>query len=300
MVPARSRYLPHDAFVAPARPRAQLWRLIPAALVIAVFYIVPLVAVSSYLAFRFGPAVAEGMAKRTLEGALPGSMLMMLYSFSGLVLGIFAAVRLVHRRGAGTLFGPDAAAAWRDFRKVFVPLIIVQVAMAGLALGDPAIRPGLPLLSFLGYLPLALPGILIQIGSEELLFRGYLQQQLAARFRSPAIWMGLPSALFAAGHYLPEEFGAAAILIAIWAFVFGCLAADLTARTGNLGAALAFHAANNMTAMLLIGIEGNLDGLALWSVAVDFGDGAGLPALLATDFLAMICLWLIARIALRR
>jgi DNA-directed RNA polymerase subunit RPC12/RpoP len=40
-------------------------------------------------------------------------------------------------------------------------------------------------------------GVLIQTGAEEVLFRGYLQQQLAARFASPIAWMVLPSAIFA-------------------------------------------------------------------------------------------------------
>ncbi len=42
---------------------------------------------------------------------------------------------------------------------------------------------------------LALPlGMTILIGYwEELVFRGYLQSQLAARFRSPLVWIVLPS-----------------------------------------------------------------------------------------------------------
>lgn len=293
-------YQPHLSYVAPARRRAELWRLIPSILIIAAFYLLPLLAVSTYLATRFGPAVAEGITRRVLEGALPGSMLMMLYSFSGLLLGLFAVVRLMHGRNAGTLFGPDARAVLRNFVAVLTPLLGVQVLLVGLMLTDPAVTPGLSFLAFLGFLPMALPGILIQIASEELLFRSYLQQQLAARFASPVIWMGLPSAIFAVGHYLPDEFGAGAPFIVLWAFTFGCLAADLTARTGNIGAALAFHAANNISAMLFIGINGQLDGLALWSITIDFSSREGFSALLAADFLLMLCLWLIARIALRR
>jgi membrane protease YdiL (CAAX protease family) len=112
--------------------------------------------------------------------------------------------------------------------------------------------------------------------------------------------MGVPSALFASGHYLPDSFGGGALAIVLWAFLFGCLAADLTARTGNIGAALALHAANNASAMLLIGLDGNLDGLALWTAAVDMGAPGALTLILAADFLMLISAWLVARIALRR
>lgn len=300
MLRTPAAYRPHEAYIASARPRAQLWRLVPVALVVLAFYLAPIVGASIYLAVTLGPDVAEALQARVVQGSLPGAMLTVLYSFTGLALGTMAAVRLVHRRGAGTLFGPSARATARNFLAVIVPLLGLQLLVAALSLGDPAISPGLGFADFLAYLPFALPGILIQSGAEELLFRGYLQQQLAARFRSPVIWMGLPSALFAAGHYLPESFGGNAVAIVLWAFLFGCLAADLTARTGNIGAALALHTANNAAAMLLIGLDGNLDGLALWTADVDLTAPGVLLPLLAADFLIILSAWLVARIALRR
>lgn len=300
MIQTPAAYRPHEAYIAPARLRAQLWRLVPAALVIMVFYLGPIIGASAYIAIALGPDVANALQARVVQGSLPGAMLTVLYSFSGLALGTMAAARLVNRRGAGTLFGPSARETIRNFVAVIVPLLGLQLLVAALALGDPALRPSLSFSDFLGYLPFALPGILIQTSSEELLFRGYLQQQLAARFGSPLIWIGVPSALFATGHYLPDSFGANALAIVLWAFLFGCLAADLTARTGNIGAALALHTANNAAAMLLIGLEGNLDGLALWTADVDMTATDGFALLLAADFLILLCGWLLARIALRR
>lgn len=294
-----STYAPHQRFIAPAMMRCELWRLPVSALVIMAVYLGPITAASVYFVTTFGPGVADGLRDRVLTGSTPGAMLLMLYSFAGLAIAIMTAVRLVHRRSPATLIGPDAGSTGRNFLRVVLPLGGLQILIASLALSDPAIKPGLSFVSFLGYLPFAIPGLLIQIGAEELLFRGYLQQQLAARFRSPVIWMGVPSALFAWGHYAPEQFGPGAVMIVLWAFAFGCLAADLTARTGNLGAALAFHAANNASALFFIAIEGNLDGLALWSMQVDFTADLIAPAVLATDFLAMVCGWLLARLILR-
>ncbi|MCA0273233.1 MAG: CPBP family intramembrane metalloprotease [Proteobacteria bacterium] len=300
MLQTPAAYGPHEGYIAAARPRAQLWRLAPAALVIIFFYVAPVVGASTYLALTLGPEVAEAMQGRVVEGAFPGTMLIVLYSFTGLALGTLAAVRLVHRRGAGTLFGPSPRATAKDFLAVILPLAALHLLVAVLALSDSTLKPGLTFIDLLAYLPFALPGILIQSGAEELLFRGYLQQQFAARFRSPLIWMGVPSALFASGHYLPDTFGGGALAIVLWAFLFGCLAADLTARTGNIGAALALHAANNASAMLIIGLDGNLDGLALWTATVDMGAPDAFSLILAADFLMLLSAWLVARIALRR
>jgi membrane protease YdiL (CAAX protease family) len=295
----RSTYTPHEAFITPARRRAELWRLPLSAILVFLIYLAPIAGASVYLSLEFSPSAAQTMRDSVVSGETPGAMLIMLYSFGGLAIATMTAVRLFHRRSAATLFGADAGAIWRNFRRVVLPLLALQLLVASLALGDPAIRPGLTFAAFLSYLPFALPGLLIQIGAEELLFRGYLQQQLAARFASPLVWMGLPSALFAWGHYAPEDFGAGAIALVLWAFAFGCFAADLTARTGNLGAALAFHAANNASAMFFIGLDGNLDGLALWSLHIDFTGDLTAPMVLAADFLTMLCSWLLARLALR-
>ena len=90
-----------------------------------------------------------------------------------------------------------------------------------------------------------------------------MQQQLAARFSSPIIWMVLPSAFFAGLHYQPEIMGDNTWLVMGAVFVFALLAADLTAVTGNIGAAWAMHFVNNALAILLVATEGPLSGLAL-------------------------------------
>lgn len=293
-------YAPHEGYIAAARPRAQLWRLVPAALVITLFYLAPIFGASTYAALELGSEIADALRARVVAGALPGTMLIVLYSFSGLALGVMAAVRLVHRRGAGTLFGPSVRATARNFLAVLLPVAALNLLVTLLVPGDTVLKPGLPFIEFLAYLPFALPGILIQTGAEELLFRGYLQQQLAARFRSPIVWIGIPSALFASGHYTPDDYGGNALAIVLWAFLFGSLAADLTARTGNIGAALALHLANNASAMLIVGLAGNLDGLALWTTDIDMTAAGPFALLLAADFLMLLSAWLVARIALRR
>lgn len=292
-------YAPQEVLSAPARPKSELWRLVPAAIVIAAFYFGSLMLLGLYLTERYGKLIASALFERIVHGDTPGGMLLLLWTFLGLALGPLAAVRLLHGRSAATLFGPTWQSVSTDFLRVFVPVFGLQVVLLPLMLHGADLRPGLGLAAFLLYLPFAIPGILIQTGAEELVFRGYLQSQLAARFRMPIIWIGVPSALFAWGHHLPQEYGQNAWLITLWAAMFGAMAADLTARTGNLGAALAFHFANNAIALLVIGIAGNLDGLALWSLPLDLKDTEAARPALILDFATMTVSWLLARLSLR-
>ena len=140
----------------------------------------------------------------------------------------------------------------------------------------------------------------LEFSPEEIAFRGYIQQQLAARFKSPVIWMILPSVLFALGHYDPDETGSNALAIAALSGFFGLLLADLTARSGTLGPAIAMHLANNFVAMLLMSPQGSLTGLALFTSPIDLSDEALVRTWLPVDLATMLVSWLAARLVLRR
>ena len=149
-------------------------------------------------------------------------------------------------------------------------------------------------------LPLSLGGILLQTGSEELLFRGYLQQTLAARFDARWIWMGVPAVLFGIGHYQPGVAGANAPVIVAWAICFGLAAADLTARAGTLGPALALHMINNTGALLFVSVKGEMSGLSLATLPHGLDEVEKLTPWLVLDFAFLLVGWLAARLAIRR
>jgi hypothetical protein len=85
-----------------------------------------------------------------------------------------------------------------------------------------------------------------------------------------------------------------------WAGCFGLVAADLTARTGNLGAAVALHFTNNISAVLMVGLAGNLGGLTLYQIHLPSGDASKTLLYLALDCLGLLVSWLLARLVLRR
>jgi membrane protease YdiL (CAAX protease family) len=210
------------------------------------------------------------------------------------------AVRIVHRRPARSLIGP-APRALRHF--ALGALIVLPVYLAGGAVWvmlagwpQPGLGPGQWLL-WLGPLCVA---ILVQTGAEELIFRGYLQQQLAARFRHPVVWLVLPSVAFGFLHYDPLLMGES-----VWAMVaatalFGLVAADLTARTGTLGMAWGLHFANNLFALALVAPRGNLSGAALMLLPFTMGDAAEMRGMLLFDMALILVVWVLARLSLAR
>ena len=218
----------------------------------------------------------------------------------------------LHGRSFASLFGPRDH-AFGGFRSVFVKVLIVIAIMQAAPPwpGEEDIALIRPLAAWLVYLPLAVPAVIIQVTAEEAFFRGYIQQQLAARWASPQVWMIAPAVAFGSIHFLNAETLIEGIVWSLWATLFALSAADLTARHGSLGPAIGLHLANNLFAILLFGIDGRAsNGLALILVTPPETDLStlGPEALLTPWGLSQIALtilgagipWLAARLALRR
>jgi membrane protease YdiL (CAAX protease family) len=111
--------------------------------------------------------------------------------------------------------------------------------------------------------------------------------------------MVLPSALFASLHWDPEM-GSIKWLVVGVTFIIALIAADLTEKTGSLGAAIGLHFANNIFALLFISMQDTITGLALYVMPFDRADTSELPLALAIDLLLLLVIWRILRIALDR
>ena len=285
-----------DGFTAPARATSAVWRILAGSVLIVVIYF----ALVQLGLGALGRAMETGdylsLLRELTAGNTPRGMLALLITFAPLLLACFAVTRALHRRSAATLFGyrPVAMAG-----RVLPPLLVLGVLSLPFAWADPNVSRSHGPDVFLAYAPLALPLLLVQVTAEEVVFRGYLLQQIGARWRSRWAWMGLPSALFALLHLDPVVFGANAIWLVLWAFIFGCLAADLTARTGSLGPAIALHFATNFGALFLVSLYGNLDGLALYTLVIDPRDFAQFAPYLLPETLVLLVTWLLARLMLR-
>ncbi len=289
---------PFETFIAPARRRAELWRL---ALGIGVIVIVYLSSIAMLWLLAGVLAAWSGLDATPDPATLaqsPVAVLLVIFSFLGMMLGVAAAVRIVHRRAVGTLFGARGRLR-RDFG--FGAAVILAAFVVAMALwpGRAELVAGTPWRLWLMLLPLALIGLAIQTAAEEMLFRGYLQQQLAARFRSALVWMLLPSALFGLLHYEPVVMGGNVWLVVAATGLFGLVAADLTARSGSLGLAWGLHFGNNAVALLLVSAGTGLEGLALYRLPAGEDHEAVLRPLILGDMAVMAALWGICRWWLR-
>jgi len=296
-MPFNPRYTAHEALVTPARARPQLWRL-----VLGLIVVIAVVILLSSLAHTIIGNLFPGPWMAGLQdGSNPPAMLVLLGGFGFAIVGAAVAARILQKRSLFSITGPPRIAA-RQFAWVSLHLMAlggVLVLLPPYQMDAPMVS-NLPVLTWLALLPLSLTVVLVQTGAEEILFRGYIQQGMAARFRHPLIWLLVPSALFALGHYVPAEAGENATLIAIWAGVFGLLMADLTARAGTLGPAIAVHFFNNFAALLLFASPTSLNSLALYLLPYEMSDAQALRPWLVVDFVMMGVSWLVARLAIRR
>ena len=292
------KYAALGPFVAPAHGRTQLWRTLAGLAITAVLFMVAMQLFSVAVMSILGPLSGMMTLRDIATGATPLGLVGLLFTYLPLSLGLGVATALILNRGIASLIGPIGP-AWRCFLWVSLPLLALWVALMPLQILSPTVSRHLGLWELLKWLPLALPGLLIQTGTEELIFRGYLQQQLAARWSSPWVWMVVPAALFGVLHFSTETYGPLAVLVTLWAVAFGAAAADLTARTGNLGAAVGLHFANNAQTLFLVGLYGNLHGLSLYSVVMTPADTMAQLPYIAVDSVTLLVSWLAARVILR-
>lgn len=279
-------------FTAPARHRAGLgWFALGSVLLIGI-YAASLVGLFGAIALTTG--AGEDWLLRVQSAAGPTATLLLLATFGGLVLGLWASLRVVHRRSLASVIG-EWEPTWRDFRRAMAITLAGMILSLAIFLPGTQIMPNLPVVIWASFLPLALVLIALQTGAEEMLFRGYLQQQLAARFSSPLVWMLLPSVLFGAAHYDPTTAGDTAFQVALAAGLFGLLAADLTRLTGNIGAAWGMHFANNCMAILFLAVQGTIPGLALYTTDLAISDTAEISVLLWMDMALTGLLYLAIR-----
>lgn len=288
-------YTPHDSLIRPARTSANPVRLVLGCVMAVAIYLSLLFLFANSLPSFLSPDIVRAL----YDDETAGYVLVLLFQFAFMIVALSMVLRTIHRRQLRTLIGRRDRAIYDFWRsaKYLTPLFLffwVLPMPEGLQL-----EAHLRLFQWLILLPIALPLILVQISAEELVFRGYLQSQLAARFRHPVVWMGIPSGLFGLLHYSPEMAGENAWMLVVWAGVFGMAAADLTARSGTLGPALALHFVNNVFAILFAAPEGELDGAALYTFPLAL-DTPGLAAsLLPLEIMVTLCAWLAARLALR-
>lgn len=259
----------------PGGERPALWRMVAGILVIVGTWIAGAAAVmflwTAYSTIFSGNA---DLAAERLGNVLAGGDLeivgVLLASFAGIWAGVYLAVAVLHRQRFATLFAPDRRVRLGEFGRGL--LLAAAFAFAsttiGLALADP-VATTLPLAVWLAAFVPLVALVFVQATAEELIFRGYLLQQLALRSRNPVVWAVLPSAVFGAMHWAGDLPGEAAAYYVLTTFLMGLALAALVWRTGSLWAAIGVHVGFNAIGLTVVGAEGLLSGGQLYLFSGD-------------------------------
>ena len=219
----------------------------------------------------------------------PFSVLLMLSTFVTWFLAILLVVGIFHRRGFSSLIGRGPHFRYLLTTTLIVAALVVLALFTSFLTDKPKLN--MPIEVWVGYMAIGVPLLLVQVLSEELLFRGYLMQELAARAKSRLIWWVLPSVIFGILHYQPAKFGENAWLVVAVTTMMGLILADITARCGSLVPAIIIHFANNFLAMMLFALDGTITGLALYLSNVHVNETDLVRAYLVQNLVMLVVLY---------
>jgi hypothetical protein len=252
--------------------KTTLPRLLLGMVIVVLFWIATTMIVLLGGAYFF--AIWQASSGTPIEGgavqhfmATPAGILAALASFTGIWLGLWTAMRWIHREPLSALIGTSRRVSLPGFLKGLAAVLITSLLSEILLyLLQPDIARGaIGLSSWLLFLIPIVVLTLLQTSSEEVLFRGYLLRGLANRFQNPFIWALLPALLFTSMHWSPSSTAAinASVLASIAAFAL--LLTLVVYATGNLGAAFGAHLGNNLTGFLLISHQQSYNSFALFN-----------------------------------
>lgn len=213
------------------------------------------IAILVVLGALFAASLSGGSADPRDDGSLDADTPLGLLA-NNLVIAVMVpacllAVLLVHRKRVGWLWSVEGRFRWVVAGRFFMVGLGVVVAFFAASfvlppagLGEVDVPPDETLTGLLAVILLTTP---LQSAAEEIGFRGYLSQAVAAWFGRPlagTLIAGAVSAtLFALAHGGQEP------ALFLDRFAFGVLASWLVWRTGGLEAAMALHVANNLVSL---------------------------------------------------
>lgn len=285
--PRTSENAAFDAYLALARARPGLWRIAATLLILVIFEFLVLSAISFAV-------YAAGDRDLDLLRDPGGQLIVTLAALASAPIALAFALNVVHGRSFSSLLGASRRLEARE-------LLIGAGASIALSVVGLALTTSLGLLTasvIEDYRPpwaLLIAVLLLvpwQAAGEELVFRGYLLQEIGVRLPFAVAWAGAPSLLFALLHFGGGDTELEAVAYMASTFLFGLFAAALVWRTAGLSAAIGFHVTNNWVALCLFEPPQGVDGLG--PLALRYTDGGVLPALALdalTLTLALAILW---------
>lgn len=290
------------AYITCAEARCELWRTALGVLLVAGLYLGAAAGLGA-LALQIAESIQIGsgyaLVFEMVTLSSKRAVLITLFSIVLALPALWLVLKFLHKRTLQSLIAPTGRVHWRNYRRA-----MVFVLGFGLLTSLPVMLTGAASqqLTLAQWLPWLLPGLILiflQTATEELFFRGYLMQQLAARFNSRWVWWLLPALLFGAMHYNPAIYGENTWLVMATATLAGLIFGDITARSGDLSMALGLHFANNMLAVLILGVPGQLSALSLYLQDINMRDVDVMRFELLSSFGLILLVYIIYLLVLR-
>jgi uncharacterized protein len=259
----------------PASARPALWRWIVGAIVIVLLWQIVGSIMTVFTVISAGLTLEEFLPSGGF-GATPVApdraaliLFAILLSFVPFFLGNLIAYRYILKASVARLFSQTGRFSLRRVMFGFgLWLILGLVGVFFIELANPGVVQWV--FDPVGALPYVLVALLlipIQTTAEELFFRGWILQWSDNGKRRRLVLTAVNGVIFALPHLAnPEVAGEDLIRIAGYVAV-GCVWAWVTLRDRTLELAIGAHAANNISAALLVGYVGSaIPSVSLWTM----------------------------------
>ena len=215
------------------------------------------------------PSVFGDSESSELMGAMmasgPFAYATFLLVFPASLIALYLGQRFIHKRSILSLHTAAKKIRWSRGMQAFLITWIVLGALTAVGhfSGLSPINTNFDAGRFVVYALISLIFLPMQSGTEEIIFRGYLNQKFTHFLKNKWIAFAITSALFAAMHLSNPEATKGAedgILLLTMSsyFIFGFVACLMVWMDDGLESAIGFHAANNTFAAIFVNYEGSV------------------------------------------
>ncbi len=217
--------------------------------------VIPLVITAGYYAEdmeAFMNSAIDSFATLGIDSNL--YLVLIIITFIGGILALFLGVKFIHKRKITTLITSREKVDWnRVFYafSVWSSIVVIMIAISYFLAPEDFTWNFKPLPFFILIL-IAFLLLPFQTSMEELLFRGYLMQGFGTWFKKSFIALILTSVIFGLLHGLNPEVEKLGWISMIYYIGTGLILGIFTLMDEGTELALGFHAANNITAAVLV------------------------------------------------
>ena len=226
------------------------------------------VAASSCSIFTLLPMMSDpevNAASLKIIGVSPVAYMLMLLVFPASLIALYLGQKHIHKRSLLNLHSSAQKIRWsRGLQAFFITWLVLGTlkvimhfsGLSPISLNFDAGRFAIYALVSVIFIPM-------QAGTEEIIFRGYLNQGFTHVLKNKWVAFIITSGLFAAMHLSnPEALKGAEdglfVLTMSTYFFFGFIACVMVWMDDGLESAIGFHAANNCFAAIIVNYEGSV------------------------------------------